>query len=41
MPAPTVRARRQRFLTADQVKALADGAEARLHGAGVLVRFLA
>lgn len=39
--APTVRPRRQNFLTAEQVAALADAAEARQPGAGVLLRFLA
>ncbi len=39
--APTVRPRRQRFLTAEQVEALAGSAELRQEGAGGLVRFLA
>jgi integrase len=39
--APTVRPRRQLFLTAEQVSRLADACEARQLGTGVLVRFLA
>jgi integrase len=38
---PTDRPRAQRFLTAEQVAVLADAAEDRQAGAGVLVRFLA
>lgn len=38
---PADRPRAQRFLTAEQVAALAEAAEARQVGAGVLVRFLA
>ncbi len=39
--APTVRPRRQLFLTAEQVSRLADACEERQPGTGVLVRFLA
>ncbi len=39
--APTVRRRRQLFLTAEQVARLADACEAHQEGAGVMVRFLA
>lgn len=38
--APTVRPRRQLFLTAEKVSALGDACEERQIGAGVLVRFL-
>ncbi|CAN5769458.1 site-specific integrase [soil metagenome] len=39
--APSVRPRRQLFLTAEQVSRLADACEQRQRGAGVLIRFLA
>lgn len=39
--APTVRRRRQVFLTAEEVARLADTAAERQEGAGVLIRFLA
>lgn len=39
--APTVRPRRQVFLSADEVTALAEAAEERQQGAGILVRLLA
>ena len=39
--APTVRPRRQLFLTAEQVSRLADACEERQSGTGVLARFLA
>ena len=39
--APTVRRRRQLFLSAPEVARLADTCEARQEGAGVMVRFLA
>ncbi len=38
---PRKRPRRQRFLTPDQVEAVANACESRLDGAGALVRFLA
>ena len=40
VPAPSVRSRRQLFLSAHEVTLLADGYEERQEGAGTLVRFL-
>jgi integrase len=40
VPAPTVRPRRQLFLTAEQVSRLANACDEMQPGAGVLVRFL-